>query len=894
MATKSDTLLKDYRAKRDFAKTQEPSGESAAKQEQAGAPLSFVVQKHDATRLHYDFRIELDGVLKSWAVTKGPSDNPADKRLAVHVEDHPLDYGTFEGTIPEGEYGGGTVMLWDEGTWEPIGDPHEGLENGDLKMRINGKRMKGEWVLVHMKGRDTARKSGPARENWLLIKHKDDYAKPEETLTTRFTTSVSTGRDLAGIAKGLKPKKASATPADAVWHSNREPTPDAAPKAKPTKTAKPARKSSAKSLALPEFRPPQLATLVDEVPQTNGWVFEMKYDGYRCLAALSGDQVRLYTRNANDWTTQFAAIVPALSQVTSGSALIDGELCALDDKGRTDFSTLKNALSTGESLVYFAFDLLEQDGEDLTTLPLTERKTRLQALLGETGPDSPIQFSTHVVGNGLRVFQSICSAGHEGVIAKQADAPYRGERSRSWLKVKCSKRQEFVIAGWSTSTKKKSFASLLLGTWEDGKLIYRGRVGTGFTRDEAQALQQQLDARASKTNPFSNIPRAATRGANWVKPELVGEVAFTEFTPDGVLRHPSFMGLREDKPASEVVIEAPAALPAEASKRSAAKSAPAAKAEAQEPAEPAKLDREAGLAAAEKAGLHITSPDRVIYPGQGVTKADLLAYYAAVADRMLPYIADRPLSLVRCPQGRAKYCFFQKHDSGGFPDAMKTVMLTEKDGSEVDYFYVDSLAGLLAGTQMNVMEWHLWGARKEDVERPERIIFDIDPDEGLAFADVRAAARDIAKLLEELGLKTYPLVSGGKGIHVIAPLTPKAQWPEVKAFCKRVAQVLSEREPDRFIANMSKAKRKGKFFVDYLRNERGSTAVSPWSSRSREGAPAAVPVTWEELEAVNAANQFTLALAAERAKRPDPWTGYFDVDQAITPAMRKEVGTPDA
>ncbi|MDB5621486.1 MAG: ligD, partial [Devosia sp.] len=724
------------------------------------------------------------------------------------------------------------------------------------------------------------------RENWLLIKHKDDYAKPEETLTTRFTTSVSTGRDLDAIAKGLKPRKGSTTPADAVWHSNREP--DAPAQAKKAKAAKSPSKSGKASLPLPQFRSPQLATLVEEVPQTTGWVFEMKYDGYRCLAALSGEEVRLYTRNANDWTAQFAAIVPPLRQVTQGSALIDGELCALDDNGRTDFSTLKNALSTGQSLVYFAFDLLEQDGEDLSRLPLVERKARLQALLGDTGPDSPIQFSTHVMGNGLRVFQSICSSGHEGVIAKQADAPYRGERARSWLKVKCSKRQEFVIAGWTTSTKKKSFASLLLGTWEDGKLIYRGRVGTGFTRAEAQALQDQLDARATTTNPFSNIPRAATRGANWIKPELVGEVAFTEFTPDGVLRHPSFMGLREDKPAADVVIEAPAEQPPEAAKASKAGSTPPRK--APEPAEPAKLDREAGLAAAEKVGIHVTSPDRVIYPGQGVTKADLLAYYTAVADRMLPYIANRPLSLVRCPQGRSKYCFFQKHDSGGFPDAMKSVLLTEKDGSQEDYFYIDSLAGLLAGTQMNVMEWHLWGAPTQDVERPERLIFDIDPDEGLDFAAVRAAAVDIAKLLADLGLKTFPLVSGGKGIHVIAPLVPKAEWPEVKAFCKRVAQLLSEREPDRFIANMSKAKRKGKFFVDYLRNERGSTAVSPWSSRSREGAPAAVPVSWEELETVTAANQFNLALAAERAQLPDPWTGYFEVKQSITPAMSKQVG----
>lgn len=864
MASKADTLLKEYQAKRDFTKTQEPAGAVGDRKEQA---LSFVVQKHDATRLHYDFRIELDGVLKSWAVTKGPSDNPADKRLAVHVEDHPLDYGNFEGTIPKGEYGGGTVMLWDQGTWEPIGDPHEGLEKGDLKMRINGKRMKGEWVLVHMKGRDTKRKSGPARENWLLIKHRDDQALEESTLVDRFTTSVTTGRDLEGIAKGLKPKKKTDTPAQAVWHSDRDkPVAEfAVPKSKSRAKGK---GKSGNAPALPEFRSPQLATLVDQVPDTPGWLFEMKYDGYRCLAAIAGDQVRVYTRNANDWTEQFAAIIPPLRTITDGSALIDGELCAFDDKGRTDFSTLKAHLSNGGPLTYFAFDLLELDGEDLTGLPLTERKQKLQDLLGPADSTSLVQFSPHVEGNGLRVFETICREGHEGVIAKKADAPYRGERTRSWLKIKCIKRQEFVIAGWTTSTKKKTFASLMLGTWEDGKLIYRGRVGTGFTMDSAAALQKELDARAQKDNSFSNLPREAKRNANFVKPELVGEIAFTEMTPDGVLRHPSFQGLREDKPAAQVKVE---------------KSAPV------DMAEPVPLEAKAGVESAAKAGVHFTSPERIVYPGQGVTKAELAAYYAAVAERMLPYIEKRPLSLVRCPQGRAKHCFFQKHNSGSFPEVMKSVMITEKDGHEEDYFYIDSLAGLLGGTQMNVLEWHLWGSRIKDVDKAERIIFDIDPDEGLGFEHVQAAAKDIAKLLEEFDLKTYPLISGGKGVHVIAPITPKLEWPEIKAFCKGVAQLLATREPDRFVANMSKAKRKGRMFIDYLRNERGSTAIAPWSSRSRQGAPAAVPIGWDELDGIQAANQFTLAAAAERAKLPDPWEGYFTTKQTVIKTMVNSV-----
>ncbi|MET3899962.1 bifunctional non-homologous end joining protein LigD [Devosia sp. UYZn731] len=859
MATKAQTLLKEYKAKRDFAKTQEPSGDSSVDRQ---GQLTFVVQKHDATRLHYDFRIELDGVLKSWAVTKGPSDNPADKRLAVRVEDHPLDYGTFEGTIPEGEYGGGTVMLWDEGTWEPVqGDPHDGLADGDLKMRLHGHRMKGEWVLVHMKGRDSKRKSGPPRENWLLIKHHDDYAKDAETLVPKFTTSVSTGRDMPGIANGLKPKKSTETPAEAVWHSDKDKAVDNPVVAKATP------KKTGKAVAMPVFRDPQLATLVTAVPQGSEWVFEMKYDGYRCLAAVAGDQVTLYTRTGKDWSEQFKAIAPPLRKLTKGSALIDGELCAFDAKGRTDFATLKDHLSDGGSLTYFAFDLLEQDGEDLTKLPLVERKARLEKLLGPIDKSSLVQYSAHVTGNGQKVFDAVAAEGHEGIIAKLANAPYRGERTKSWLKIKAAKRQEFIIAGWSPSEKKKTFASLLIGTLEDGKLVYRGRVGTGFTVDSAEALQAKLDARARKTSPFAEVPKLIARTAHWVAPELVAEIGFAEFTPDGVLRHPSFLALREDKPAGEVALETPAPTDTASSP----------------------LHSQAGIIAAEAAGIHFTSPDRIIYPGQGVTKGDLAAYYAAVADVMLPYIENRPLSLLRCPQGRTKYCFFQKHDTGGFPDVMKSILIEEKDGHKEDYFYIDTLAGLLGGTQMNVLEWHLWGSRTKNIEKPERIIFDIDPDEGLGFEHVRDAARDIAKLLEEFDLQTYSLVSGGKGVHVIAPLVPKLEWPDIKAFCKGIAKRLEEREPDRFVANMSKAKRKGRMFVDYLRNERGSTAIAPWSSRSRQGAPAAVPVSWDELKDIKAANQFSLAAAAERAKKPDPWKGYFSTTQTITKAMLDKV-----
>lgn len=855
MAAHSQDLLKDYRAKRNFARTTEPSGvhKPAGVVSERGM---FVVQKHDATRLHFDFRIELDGVLKSWAVTRGPSNNPADKRLAVRVEDHPVDYGDFEGTIPEDEYGGGTVMLWDRGTWEPIGDPHEGIEKGDLKVRLFGGRMKGEWVLVHMKGRDTKRRSGPDRENWLLIKHHDGYARDKDTLTTRFTRSIASGRDFAAIAKGAPATRRTDVPDKAVWHSEPE-------KAKP-------KRRKVRASGLPEYRAPQLATLVDTVPTGSGWLFELKYDGYRCLAAVDGDDVRLYTRNGKDWTEQFGALVEPFRQLGLSGALLDGEICAFDGKGRTDFSTLKTALSDGGRLELFAFDLLALEGKDWTGKPLVERKAKLKSLLaGKTGP---IQYSEHVVGHGDKVLGAVCRDGHEGVIAKKADAPYRGERTRSWLKIKCIKRQEFVIGGWSPSDKRNGFASLLVGTWENGKLLYRGRVGTGFDRDALHEIGAELADRARKTSPFADVPRLIGRSARWVKPDLVAEIAYTELTGDGILRHPSFIGLRSDKPADEIGLE---------------QAAPPAAAPSADPGFAA-----AGAAAAERLGVRLTSPHRVVYPGQGITKADLVGYYAAVEQSMLPHIADRPLSLVRCPQGRAKACFFQKHDSGGFPPELKTLPIPEKDGGTANYFYIDDLAGLIAGTQMNTLEWHIWGSRRRDIEKPDRLVFDIDPDEGLEFDAVRAAALDIRDRLFDLGLVSFPLVSGGKGVHVVVPLSPRVAWPEAKAFCQGLARAMAAAEPDRFTAHLSKARRKGRLFIDYLRNERGSTAIAPWSVRSREGAPVATPIGWDELPVLPRANAFSLAAAAERATGPDPWPGYFDQRQRLTKAMLGAVSGP--
>ena len=850
--------LKTYRARRDFTRTAEPSGRSRIARRKAEA-LRFVVQKHDATRLHYDFRLELDGVLKSWAVTRGPSANPADKRLAVRVEDHPLDYGGFEGTIPAGEYGGGTVMLWDEGTWEPIGDPHAGLEKGDLKFVLHGKRMKGEWVLVHMKGRDTGSKSG-TRENWLLIKHRDEYATAADGLTDRFTTSVETGRDLEGIARGRKPRRQSAAPEAPVrvWTPRGEQT-------------------------LPDFRPVQLATLVADIPQGDDWLFEMKFDGYRALAAIAGDQVRIYTRNANDWTRQFAPLVGPLSKLTRGSALIDGEIVAFKD-GRTDFSTLKDALSTGAPLTFFAFDLLEENGEDLHRLPLIERKERLRRLIGERSAADPIHFSDHVVGNGRKFYDAMCAGGYEGMLAKLADAPYRGERTRSWLKIKCSQRQEFVIGGWRPSDRKPTFASLLLGTWENGKLIYHGRVGTGWTVKDAAALQKALAARTRKTSPFENAPRDIARRANWVTPDLVAEIAFTEFTPDAIVRHPSFLGLRRDKKASEVKLELPNDAPAAA--RPAGR--PGTETRRGKAVKPLVFTDEMGIAAAERLGVKLTHPDKIVYEDGGITKAQLVAYYDAVSGPMLRHIADRPLSLVRRPTGTTRP-FFQKHDSGGFPAAFKKVKIPETTGETDIYLYIEDAAGLAASVQMSALELHIWGSHIDKLEHADRIVFDIDPDEGLDFAATRQAAIDIRDRLGAWGLQSFPMVTGGKGIHVVAPLRRTLEWPDIKLFCRTFAEKLAVDEPDRFTSNIRKATRRGRMFVDYLRNERGATAVCPYSTRAKPGCPVATPVSWAEVETLAASSMFSLGQAAARAQGQDPWPDYFELTQSITRAMLSSV-----
>jgi len=789
-----------YNEKRDFRKTTEPRGRKLK-----GEGDSFVVQKHDASHLHWDFRLELDGVLKSWAVPKGPSLDPGVKRLAMRTEDHPLDYGDFEGTIPKSEYGGGTVMLWDRGRWIPEKgkDPRRTIEEGHLHFTLDGERMKGEWVMFRLK----PSKAGD-RESWMLKKVEDDFAEPEDgdRLVEECTTSVTTGRTMAEIASG-----------EDVWRSNRGGRKGGRAKTRASETP-------------PDFRPPQLATLVDEVPGGSDWLFEYKYDGYRLLIATGSGAATAWTRNGKDWSDKFRGLVKAAERLPAG-CLIDGEAVALNKQGRPDFQLLQSTLKDkkGKNLAFYAFDLLVDRGQDVSKLGNLERKERLAALL--EGVPSAILFGDHVIGKGEALFEQICKQGGEGVIAKKANASYRGGRTRNWLKIKCVERQEFVIVGWTQSDRRTGFRSLLLAAKDKGELTYVGKVGTGFSNAMLQDLLERMKPLERKTSPVE-VPRSDRKGAHYIRPELVAEIAFTEFTGDGILRHPSFIALREDKPAGEVVVEKPKHL--------------------------RKSEGKAEKPTPESFGIRISNPDRAIYPSEKLTKYDLACYYAAINPLLMVDAAKRPLTLIRCPQGRAKKCFFQKHDTGSMGEHVKQVPIKEKKGGTKDYLYVDDISGILACVQMGTIEFHGWGSKVGKVECPDRMVFDLDPDEGLDFSDVRDAARRIRDLLADLGLETFAMLTGGKGVHVVAPLDASADWEAVTSFAERFARAVAEADSDTFTANMRKAQRKGRIFLDWLRNQRGSTAVLPYSARAREGAPVAAPVAWGELDDYDGGNAFTI------------------------------------
>ncbi|HEX7186114.1 MAG TPA: DNA ligase D [Thermoanaerobaculia bacterium] len=895
--------LQEYKRKRNFKATPEPAGRVGKVKGQ-----SFVIQKHAATRLHYDFRLEMEGVLRSWAVPKGPSLDPGEKRLAVHVEDHPLDYGGFEGIIPKGQYGGGTVLLWDYGTWYPEGDPVAAYRKGRLKFRLEGEKLHGGWNLVRMHGPQ----AGEDKENWLLIKENDETAQPGsgDAIVQKLTESVTTGRTLEEIA--ADPER--------VWNSNRE------EKAKkPAKTVKAVKKAAAprgsaldpKSIpgarkgAMPGAIEPQLATLVDRPPRGEEWVHELKFDGYRVLCEVKKGKVRIWTRNGKDWTDRFSPVAEAVAGLPVQQALLDGEVVVVEPDGTTSFQALQNALTADRErdLVYFAFDLLYLDGYDLRGATLLDRKEALGELLGHA-KEGTIRYSDHVQGAGDDFYRHACTYKLEGIVAKRGDFPYRSGRGKEWVKVKCLKRQEFVIVGFTDPEGSRTgFGALLLAVHgsdgdNNGELVFSGKVGTGFNDETLRDLRKRLGKLERSTPAFKNPPRGAeARRSHWVEPKLVAEIAFTEWTDEGILRHPTFQGLREDKPASDVVRETPQDLPEEGkgaktvnrtvkttspAKKSAKKSARKGKGKtpAVHPAPPA------SESATEFAGVRFTNPKKVLFPEQGVTKGDLAVYYTRIADWILPHLADRPLTLVRCPEGRQKQCFYQKHVNEQFPKSVRRVQVDEGEQT-VPYGAVDSLEGLLSLIQMGVLELHIWGSHRDDIEKPDYVVFDLDPDEGLAWERVVEGAKLMRALLDELGLQSFLKTTGGKGLHVCVPLVRRAGWDEVKAFTKAVSEAVVAADPARYTAKLPKASRKGKIFIDYLRNGRGATSICAYSTRARAGAPVSAPLFWEELDDPGILpNTFTVQNLPERLESlsADPWEGFNKVRQSITAAMKKAVG----
>ncbi|RAK67249.1 DNA ligase D [Phenylobacterium kunshanense] len=865
---RADSLSR-YRSMRDFSKTAEPAG---ADRTQASNRLRFVVQKHAATRLHYDFRLELDGVFLSWAVTRGPSLDPSDRRLAVQTEDHPLDYGDFEGTIPKGQYGGGTVMLWDRGYWEPEGDPHAMLKKGDLKFTLDGERMKGSWVLVRMK-----RRAGEKRDNWLLIKHHDGWAVEDrgERLVEGETTSVASARPMEDIAagRGKGPSKfmtgKGRTSSKGVWQSKprEDPEPRVAPKAKrPTVTA---------PSALPGFVPPQLATSVDRPPQGEGWAHEIKFDGYRLQLRVLEGKASLKTRKGLDWTARFQAIARDAAALPDG--LYDGEACALDAAGSPDFPALQAALSEGrtDDLIYFLFDALFLDGEDLRGLPLAERKARLAAVMKRAGRklERRIRYVDHFETAGDAVLQSACRLSLEGIVSKRMDAPYRSDRTNSWLKSKCRAGHEVVIGGWTGGA--GQLRSLLVGVNRDGKLLYAGRVGTGFGRDTVARVLPRLRQVRADRNPFSGpgAPRGG-EGVHWTRPELVAEIEFAGFTGSGMVRQGAFKGLREDKPAREVEAETPQ---------------PVNKAELATP----KPARGAPTGAGNNVvmGVTLSSPDKALWPDDGrggaITKLDLARYLEAVADWMLPHLKGRPCSIIRTPEGIQGERFFQRHLGKG---SSALVSAVEIAGEDKPYLQVDRVEALAALAQIGATEFHPWNCRPFEPEVPGRLVFDLDPDEAIPFDRVIEAAKEVKARLEALGLVAFCKTTGGKGLHVVTPLLGgkgQADWPAAKAFARGVCAAIAADAPDRYTVNMAKAKRKGLIFLDYLRNDRMATAVAPLSPRARQLATVSFPLTWGQVKPGLDPKAWTIRTVPALLKKSRAWADYDEAERPLTDAIGK-------
>ncbi len=865
--------LRQYWKKRDFKQTPEPRGKEVPPK----GRLQFVIQKHAASRLHYDFRLELDGTLKSWAVPKGPSLDPAQKRLAVHVEDHPLDYASFEGIIPAKQYGGGTVLLWDRGYWEAIGDASSSYRRGRLKFTLHGEKLHGIWNLVRMGGRQEA-----GKENWLLIKEQDEEARRgnKSDVTESLPASVATGKSIEQIASGKH----------AVWQSNRasgkssDRSPDKSGLgAKPRPSVKSPSAPGAVKAPQEKWVVPQLATLVTASPEGEEWVHELKYDGYRILCRINGGKATLLTRNGNDWTAKLPHIARAAADLPVKTTWLDGEVVAVLPDGRVSFQTLQNAFDaqSDSNLIYFVFDLLYLDGYDLRSASLIERKRLLAALFKNSSPTDLIHYSDHITGKGDVAFTEACRSGMEGLIAKRADASYVGGRNRNWVKVKCGRRQEFVIGGFTDPSGSRSgFGALLLGVYDgQGRLRFSGRTGTGFSQRSLKELHIRLKKLEQDTPPFSNPPRE--RGLHWVKPVLVAEVAFAEWTNEDQLRQASFQGLREDKDPQKVIHERPAPDLSQETSGTPSRSRSWRRKEKPGGRPSSRSDSEEGSNVV--SGVTLSHPDRVLFPEQSVTKLELARYYESISEWIIPHVEDRPLTLVRCPDGYNKECFYQKHANDRIPDSIGRVDIPEDDGTAT-YMVAGSSSALVALVQMGVLEVHTWGAKRDKLERPDRMILDLDPDPLVEWSAVIEGAQLLRALLNELNLASFVKTTGGKGLHVVVPLQRVHTWDEVKTFSKALADHLAHTIPERFLANMSKQKRKGKIYLDYLRNGRGATAVAAFSTRARPGAPVSVPLGWEELSVDLRSDHFTIANLPERLDhlRKDPWKDYWSAKQRIT------------